>query len=208
VAVVLLVAHLHDHSQYTSRKSRTMPLLQTMAEKLQIPPDIVLQLLPNENITILNFLDFPLPLTAAPSSEIFTSKQFLSNHLPDVTSLDIIRSTPTPSEVIIRGLVSAIKVASDAVESITCPHVASASPKHFPVWLAAYWFELLLVRQIRKCWSSAEKGLQKIAGLRKDLADSIPIYWSGSLRYRSSRAYPIDRPDISDCYGTSHTYPT
>jgi hypothetical protein len=158
-------------AQYISRKSRAMPLLQTMVEKLQIPPDIVLQLLPNENITIINFLGFPLPLTAAPSSEIFTPKQFLSNHLPDVTSLDIIRSTPTPSEAIIRGLVSAIKAASDAVESITCPHVASASPKHFPVWLAAYWFELLLVRQIRKCWSSAEKGLQKIMGLQKDLAN-------------------------------------
>jgi hypothetical protein len=56
VAVVLLVLCLHNHSQYIYHKLCAMPLLHTMAEKLQIPPNVVLQFLPNENITILLFV--------------------------------------------------------------------------------------------------------------------------------------------------------
>lgn len=166
---------------------------------LKIPPDIEDFILPRKTLSVMEFLQFPLPnitqkLTA---STTYQSETFFSALAPTITDPQVIRRTLLPPLSILESL-SQISIPL-GTQSIICRH---AQDDRFPVWILAYWAQVAQAVSLKRRWSSAEEALEvqktdpKCTTETKNLINQVcaklaSISWSGSIQGFSC-APPID----------------
>jgi hypothetical protein len=128
---------------------------------LEIPVEVQATVLPDASLSVLDFLQFPLPVIsgAAPRQK---ASEFFSNHEPTVQDIQTIRRIPVPPAKTVTDIVAACKAAiATGSRSMTCPHVPSASGELVPIWIIPYWAEVLQLRTTsRKAWVKAEEFLR------------------------------------------------
>jgi hypothetical protein len=116
------------------------------------------QYLPDKRLTILTFLAFELP-AATPAAPGFVRRElFVSKLPPNSENFHEISSLRTPPANIVRSLEDLVK--NPSINSIQCPHEASADGKHFPISTVLYWARVIAIREIQTRWRHAVDRLQ------------------------------------------------
>jgi hypothetical protein len=150
---------------------------------LKIPLDALPRLLPDERLSVNEFLNFPLPFVAATLGQNRQSTDYISTQLPNITDIAVFQTLPTPPETMVHNLLKILQSSpSNKYQSITFPHVAFTSTSRYPLWLIAFWFKLLFMRRVRSYWASANMHLQNMGRLRtEDRADTTKlVQWISS----------------------------
>jgi hypothetical protein len=100
---------------------------------LKIPPDTLPKLLPDERLSVNDFLSFPFPFVAAMSGQKPQSTEYFSTQLPNITDITVLQTLPTPIEMTVRDLLKTLQSStSNRFKSITFPRVASISTSRYP----------------------------------------------------------------------------
>src|ERR1700720_1099930 len=101
---------------------------------LCIPSPAVNYLLPDASLSVLEFLEFKLPVIS--SSKVLAPAKFFSKLEPTITQTDLLRGIAVPSEETLAALGAACKSALiSGTASVLCPHVPTPSEKRLPVWV-------------------------------------------------------------------------
>ncbi|KAF4615755.1 hypothetical protein D9613_012424 [Agrocybe pediades] len=126
----------------------------------EIPPSIHGLILPNESLSISEFLDYPLPLTTGAQIEI---KQYLSPLPPTITSAKDISQISLPPDSSLQGLASAATGSDFGYsKSILCLHAPGQQDARLPLWAITYWVQVSLLRPIHTKWNLAKKKLEDL----------------------------------------------
>jgi len=110
---------------------------------LEIPAMVQAEVLPDASLSVLDFLQFPLPVIsgAAPRQK---PSEFFSSRTPTTKDVQIIRKIPVSPAKTVADLVVACKAAIlSGMHSVRCPHVPSALGKNPPMWIIPYWAEVV-----------------------------------------------------------------
>jgi len=165
------------------------PNMSSKLDLLKIPPDVQQRILLNENLSILDFLQFRLPVVAR--SPITDCQKYLSSLPPTITSIKEIQSIPTPSLDVINELARVPDVTF--YRSILCPHAPGLINEALPMWILDYWTQLTRIRPLKNQWAGAEESLQAQKSSRNHSLNTkgliIQIYnalactsWSGIIK--------------------------
>ena len=126
----------------------------------QIPPKILDLVLPDKELSILDFLKFRLPAVARAANGFFDpSQKFLSSLTPTLTKIEEIQAIPTPPLAVLDGLVKAPELLQS--QSILCLHAPGFIMEWLPMWAISYWVQVFYLRPLKKKWLDAEEALQK-----------------------------------------------
>ena len=88
---------------------------------MNIPSEIQAEILPDKNLSVIDFLKFPLP--AVSRSPITNLHAYLSPLSPTITSTNEIKNIlPTPPPTVLDKLIQSPDVASSLAQSVLCPH--------------------------------------------------------------------------------------
>jgi hypothetical protein len=142
-----------------------------MAEhpKLVIPLDLQEQLLPPEQLSILTFVQYPLPPIAhPPDATNYGLESYFSPLPPTVVTAERIRIIPTPPFTTVDQLRKHPKLIS--TQSIVCVHASGSNNERIPTWCLKFWLEVLRIKPIKQEWLAAEESLQKMRQ-RRDRTD-------------------------------------
>jgi hypothetical protein len=113
------------------------PLITDLYPPLRIPQDAVDQLLPSISLSILEFLEFRLPIIS--SSKVLAPAKFFSNLDPAIMGTDPLRGMVVPSDKTLVALGEACKVAViSGAKSVLSPHTRSVPDKRLPLWIIPY----------------------------------------------------------------------
>ena len=126
----------------------------------KIPPDAHQYLLPHQDMSVMEFMKFRVPMIQLSTS--FTKpEQYFVTGAPNNIDLDNIRHLPMPPQSVIESLARSMPVPVAQYQSIQCPHVSTAEGMKYPLWIIQYWVELIPIRRIRQRWLIADESLQK-----------------------------------------------
>lgn len=156
---------------------------------LEIPPEVQQKILPDESLSILDFLQFPLPAVAR--SPINDCRKYLSSRLPTITSVDQIQTVPTPSLDVIKELARSPDIT--LYRSILCPHAPGLLDEGLPMWIISYWMQIADIRPLKTRWAGAEQSLQALKNSKASTTNTkglmIETYnalactsWSGVIK--------------------------
>jgi hypothetical protein len=107
---------------------------------LCIPSPVVNYLLPDASLSILEFLEFKLPVIS--SSKFLAPAKFFSKLKPTITQTDLLHGIAVPSEETLAALRAACKSAViSGTALVLCPYIPTPSEKHLPVWVIPYLTE-------------------------------------------------------------------
>lgn len=105
-------------------------------------------LLPSPSLSVLEFLEFGLPLIS--SSKVLAPAKFFSNLDPAIMGTDLLRGMVVPSDETVVALAEVCKSAvKSGAKSVLSLHIQSAPDKRLPLWVIPYWTE---VSSLRKTW--------------------------------------------------------
>ena len=113
------------------------------------------QILPSPNLSILELLQYDLPIqhpTFLPSQ----IADFFDTNSPSETDPNIIQKIPTPSKEVILSLRKRLMTAKSSDMSIKCIHSVATAGTTYPLWIVAYWEKVPSVREIRDSWRKGE----------------------------------------------------
>lgn len=110
----------------------------------QIPPEILQEILPDKNLSILDFLKFHLPTAAQAIDGSNKLQNFLSSTTPTITSIDEIRTIPTPPLAVLNLVLNKLVKAPDlsASWSVLFPHAPGLIGERLPIWVISYWVQV------------------------------------------------------------------
>jgi hypothetical protein len=131
---------------------------------VDIPIELKKLLLPDKNLSILEFLHItipPIPL----STKFGKIDDYLAEDDPDPIDIQQIQRAGLPPATVLKSLHMIPAKKFSTIKSIKVPHLP-ASP-HFPMWILSYWINLSEVRQLQLRWRNAEAALQKNCEARK-----------------------------------------
>ncbi|KAF8891593.1 hypothetical protein CPB84DRAFT_1683234, partial [Gymnopilus junonius] len=124
-----------------------------------VPPDIATQILPSQDLTILELLKFPLPIIRQESPHHpIHPQEFFSTQNPTTTDADTIRAAPVPPLPLLKQLESKA-IDLQQVNSILCPHVPGLLGTWLPTWVLSFWIEAARIWPVKQEWISAEESL-------------------------------------------------
>jgi len=147
----------------------TMPNIPNLCT---IPKSIEQTILPNEDTSILEFMDFPLPLIAL--SKFTDSKDYFTANPVTIDDIDEIHSLPSPPPMTIQHLVEALKFQHTEALSIQCPHIKSVVGRHYLLWIVQFWFKLMHIWEAHCEWAGAFAAMESRRNRRKHkVADSL-----------------------------------
>ena len=128
---------------------------------LEIPAEIQSEVFPDVSLSVLDFLQFPLPIVSGTATRHKPS-DFFSKDQPNTQNIKAIQKIPIPPAKTVTELVVLCKTAVlSGTHSLKCLHVPSASAERFPVWIIPYWAEVLVLRTTScKAWGQAEEFLR------------------------------------------------
>jgi hypothetical protein len=129
---------------------------------LEIPDNVQRKIFRDVSLSVLAFLQFPLPNISGAAPQHDASK-FFSDHDPNMKDIKEIQKVPVPPAKTVAELVTACKTAvASGTKSIKCLHVPSRTGQNLPMWIIAYWAEVLELRiTSRKVWVKAEEFLRQ-----------------------------------------------
>jgi hypothetical protein len=123
------------------------PTLRYIHPSLGIPADVQAVAFPDATLSVLDFLQFPLPIISGATSCHKTS-EFFSTEWPTAQDIKTIQKIPIPLANTVVLLVTGCKAAVlSRVRSVKCPHAPSASAQSLPMWVILYWAEILELRK-------------------------------------------------------------
>ena len=128
----------------------------------KIPPEIQAIILPKEDISILDFLKFPLPAVALSA---FTQPQtFFSTLDPTITNVEVIQKTLMPPLPVLNHLLQAKELHQARSIFFSSHQTHSESPEQqfewFPMWILSYWMETTHIWPLKRKWVLAEEGIE------------------------------------------------
>ncbi|KAG1854448.1 hypothetical protein DFJ58DRAFT_841367 [Suillus subalutaceus] len=127
---------------------------------LIIPVSVQSIILPDQNLSVSSFLEFPLPsasiTTAPPLREYFDT-----DPPPEDTSyLDYLRTQPLPQLAVLHQLLEGVQRARlDGSRSIVYAH--ADINQSFPFWILTFWRQAYTLLDIQNKWRQAEAFLTK-----------------------------------------------
>lgn len=126
----------------------------------EIPPGIKGSILLNKDLSVMNFLQFPLPGIAreSTSSTVGQAKSFFSTSYPTVTDPKVIQNIVLPPLPILEQISQDIDLTS--TQSIICQHSPGFAGDRFPLWILTYWTEVAQIWPLKKIWVLAEEALE------------------------------------------------
>lgn len=126
----------------------------------EIPPNILDVILPlaKKNLSVLDFLNFPLPGIAREPSSFLQPKTFFSTQNATTTDPGKIRQIPLPPLSILEHLLQATELRN--AQSILCQHVPGLTGLHFPSWIVTYWAEVAHIGTVKRKWILAEEAME------------------------------------------------
>src|ERR1700733_4464302 len=133
-------------------------MLHHIHPSLEIPAEIQAEAFLDATISVLDFLQFPLPVISGTTPQ-YKASEFFTDHQPTTQDFRIIQKIPVPPARTVTDLVAACKVTvQSGMQSVQCQHAPSASTKSLPMWVIPYWAEVLKLRMTsRKAWVQAEE---------------------------------------------------
>jgi hypothetical protein len=150
-----------------------MSHLRFIHPSFEIPPSIQTQILPNPTCSVLEFLDFPLPIISA-ASTTHAALAFFSTEKPTTDDVKIIQGIPVPLPTTVAELSHECKSAvHSGNQSVCCVHISGlATRKRLPLWVIPYWAEVINLRSSsREHWVRAEAALRKRNQVWRDPAE-------------------------------------
>jgi Ulp1 protease family, C-terminal catalytic domain len=127
--------------------------------QLMIPPGVKNSILLSENLSVMDFLQFPLPGIARDTG-VSQPKSYFSTLYPTITDPKIIQKTLLPPLPILKQLSQDIELTSTGTQSIICQHAPGVAGHRFPVWILTYWKEVVQIWPLKKKWVLAEEALE------------------------------------------------
>jgi hypothetical protein len=127
---------------------------------LQIPDAAQRILLPEPHLSVLQFLDFPLPGIAVQTKH--EASAFFSQKDPTTHDLPLLSKIPIPGKEVVQALHTTVKDAvANGAKSIACPHVVVHPTPRLPLWTITYWMEALSLHETRQPWVLADDTLHQ-----------------------------------------------
>lgn len=126
-----------------------------------IPPDVKDSIPLNKDLSIIDFLQFPLPGIARESTSpaiLGQAKSFFSTLYPTITDPEVIPKILLPPLPILKQLSQDIDLTS--TQSIICQHAPGFAGDRFPLWILTYWMEVAQIWPLKKKWVLAEVALE------------------------------------------------
>ena len=131
-----------------------------------IPLELYTKILPNLNLTVLELLQFHLPLLLPFRDLNFpTTDSFFDTQPPNTTDVADIQELPSPLQAVIDALKKDILQAiSSGKHSIKPIHtISKSSNKTYPLWILTYWDMAFNVRLVQRAWARAEQNLHELS---------------------------------------------
>ncbi|KAF9002666.1 hypothetical protein BDQ17DRAFT_1425621 [Cyathus striatus] len=126
---------------------------------LLIPHSICCQILPNPNISVLELLQFPLPVIhqSVETLKHTSVHEFLSHKQPSTNDLEFIRAIPVPgSKELLKELGEEYQCMKEKATSVKVS-LHAGTVAYLPVWDISFWIEALKLQyRHRKPWLQAE----------------------------------------------------
>jgi hypothetical protein len=114
------------------------PTLRYIHPLLEIPAGIQAQAFPDVSLSVLDFLQFPLPVISGTAPRHKPS-EFFSSDPPTMDDIRVIQKIPIPPVKIVRELTATCKAAlASGTKSVKCQHSPSASGHNLLVWVIPY----------------------------------------------------------------------
>jgi hypothetical protein len=116
--------------------------------------------LPNNNISVLAFLGYNLPLLDhVTGSQFMRPEKYLSQSLLNSENMEEIFRILSPPIDTVKAIAQRIHNNPD-IRSIQCPHSPSSGGKRFPLWVVAYWIHLHDIYKMKAMWKLAVSTLR------------------------------------------------
>jgi hypothetical protein len=110
---------------------------------LEIPANIQPQNFPSSSLSVIELLEFPLPLISATTCK-HAAASFFSSNAPTVDLPQDILKIVVPPAAVTRALIEQCKIAALAgKQSIRRLHLPSDLGRHLTMWIVTYWAEVL-----------------------------------------------------------------
>ena len=127
-----------------------------------IPQDIYAQILPSPKLTVLELLQFRLPLLF-PSRDPPAIDSFFDTQPPNITDVTSIRALPSPPQSVVDALKKHLCQAAAMGNCSIKPVHAAASNGTYPLWIVTYWDNVFVVRLAQGAWARAEQNLHGLS---------------------------------------------
>ncbi len=114
---------------------------------LRIPSHLIPELLPARSLSVLCFLQYPLPVVSKAKGNI-NVRNLLSKNEPTVDTAEELRSIPIPDCNIVEqlGRDVALEPPTRSSSSVIALHMPNGSAVRLPLWIITYWKEVLHLR--------------------------------------------------------------
>jgi hypothetical protein len=159
---------------------------------VQIPDATQQILLPEPHLSILHFLEFPLPGITLKTKH--RASAFFSEKDPTTNNLSLLSKIPMPSREVLETLHTTCEDAiTNGAASVDCSHVVMHPTLRLPLWIITYWTKVFGLHETRAPWVLAEEALQKRqrASMKnsetRELLDDVflalsTLEWSGNTK--------------------------
>ncbi|KAG2067101.1 hypothetical protein BDR04DRAFT_1028389, partial [Suillus decipiens] len=137
---------------------------------LELPEDVLTQILPHKDLSVLEFLSFKLPAIMVTTKHM-SVEAFFSEDQPTFRDAQLIQDFPIPSTQTLDML---CKSSSKAVENGAlppkCAHlVGNATKTRLLLWVLTYWCEVtMLCHKHLEPWIRAEQNMERRTQLWKN----------------------------------------
>ena len=156
---------------------------------LDIPPDVLQQYLPSQNLNIQDFIAFNFPSVA---SAKVTKGIYISTEPATACSDEIgtLLSMPVPTLPSVEDLVLCLRSALLTARSVAVASRLTKTVKHFPLWIITYWNKISHIAKHREQWLQADKALQQLHTGGEDMQEVVDavyetlncLSWFGSMQ--------------------------
>ncbi|KAH7903900.1 hypothetical protein BJ138DRAFT_1019890 [Hygrophoropsis aurantiaca] len=163
--------------------------------QFEIPAEAQKILLPTASLSVLEYIQFSLPIISN-TPLVHPPSAFFSQYDPTSMDLNIIAKIPVPPAATVNELEKACQTAVHAgAKSVLCPHSVVANNMCLPLWVLPYWTEVLDLRtSSQDRWVKAEESLRQRNNVWKksnptscmliqEVYDALASFpWSGNIR--------------------------
>ena len=143
-----------------------------------IPTELKGLLLPDKNLSILDFIQLTLPPMACPAPTISINiGDYISDNEPeeiDNRNIEIVSGMVVPPASIVKSLRHLLRKEMSTSKSIQIPFLPTAH--RLPLWIIPYWESMIIIWKLQSHWHRAEVSLQKNGQARKGIpSPMVPL---------------------------------
>ena len=129
-----------------------------MPNPSHIPQHVEQIILPAKNMSVVDFLDFKLPLVTFPTKlvkveDYFSTDSVMTDNVEEICSL------PSLPVTMVQLLSQSLSLNNPT--SVCCPHLGAMAGKRFPPWIVSFWSQLVSIWKVRCGWMEAKEYMEK-----------------------------------------------